>query len=98
MVSFNVVLPRTKYQRLALPPAIVNHLTEEDHVIASLELANHAADKVSGGPFQKRAAFDVVIAIDFGKPIRELRCKSARKMVLICRKDINGKVARFGEI
>ena len=66
-----------KYQWLALPPAVVNHLTEEDHVIASLELANHAADKVSGGPFQQRTPFDTIVAVNFCEPVCELRCKSA---------------------
>ena len=76
----------------------MNHFTKKNDVIASAEFTNHAADEVSGGAFQKRAAFDAVVAVDFGEPIRELRCKSARKMVLICRKDINGKMPRFGEI
>ena len=77
MVRLHVVLPRMKDQRFALPPAVVNHFTEKNDVIASTEFTNHAADKVSGGAFQERAAFDVVAAIDFGEPIRELRCKSA---------------------
>lgn len=69
MVSLHVVLPRMKYQRLALSPAVVNHFTEEDHVVASLEFANHAADKVSCGSFQERATFDVVAAVDIGEPV-----------------------------
>ena len=76
----------------------MNHFTKKNDVIASAEFTNHAADEVSGGSFQKRAAFEAVVAVDFGEPIRELRCKSAGKMVLICRKDINREVARFGEI
>ena len=66
-----------KYERLALPPAVVNHFTKENDVIASVEFTNHAADEVSGGAFQKRATFDAVVAVDFGEPVRELRCKSA---------------------
>jgi len=77
MVGLHVVLPRMKDQRFTLPPAVVNHFTKKNDVIASAEFTNHAADEVSGGAFQERAAFDVVAAIDFGEPIRELRRKSA---------------------
>ena len=77
MVGLHVVLPRMKDQRFTLSPAVVNHFTEKNDVIASTEFTNHAADEVSRGAFQERAAFDVVAAIDFGEPIRELRCKSA---------------------
>ncbi len=98
MVSLHVISPRMKYQRLALSPAVVNHFTEEDHVVASLEFPNHSADKVSCGPFQQRAAFDTIVAVNFCEPICELRCKSAREMVLVRREDIYRKVARFGEI
>jgi hypothetical protein len=77
MVGLHVVLPRMKDQRFTLPPEVVNHFTKKNDVIASAEFTNHAADEVSGGAFQERAAFDVVTAIDFGEPIRELRRKSA---------------------
>ncbi len=87
-----------KYQGFALSPAVVNHFTEEDHVIASLEFANHAADKVSGSPFQQRTPFDAIAAVNLCEPICELRCKSARDMMLVGREDVNRKVARFGEI
>lgn len=63
-------------ERLTLPPAVVNHFTEENDVIPSVEFTNHAADEVCRGAFQERATFDVVAAVDFGEPIRELRCKS----------------------
>ena len=77
MVRLHVVLPRMEDQRLAFPPAVVNHFAEENHVIASVEFANHAADKVSGGAFQQWAAFDAVAALNFGEPVGELGCKSA---------------------
>ena len=77
MVGLHVVLPRMKDQRFTLSPAVVNHFTKKNDVIAPAEFTNHAADEVSGGSFQKRAAFDAVVAVDFGEPIRELRCKSA---------------------
>ena len=60
-----------------MPPAVMNHFTEKNHVIPSAEFTNHAADEVSCGAFEKRTTFDVVAAVDFGEPIRELRCKSA---------------------
>jgi hypothetical protein len=66
-----------KDERFALPPAVVNHFTEENDVIASVKFTDYAADEVSCCAFQERAAFDVVAAVDFGEPIRELRCKSA---------------------
>jgi hypothetical protein len=66
-----------KYQWLALSPVVMNHFTEEDHVIAPLEFADHAANEVGCGPFQQRAAFDAVIAFNFCEPVCELRCKSA---------------------
>lgn len=66
-----------KDERLTLPPTVVNHFTEKNHVIPSAEFTNHAADEVRCGAFQERATFDVVAAIDFSEPIRELRRKSA---------------------
>ena len=87
-----------KDERFTRAPAVVNHFTEEYDVIAPAEFANHSADEVSRGAFQERAAFDVVAAVDCCEPIRELRRKSVRKMVLICCKDVNGKMARLGEI
>ena len=66
-----------KDERFTLPPAVVNHFTEKNDVVASAEFTNHAADEVSCGAFQKRATFDAVAAINFCEPVRELRCKSA---------------------
>ena len=66
-----------KDERFALPPAVVNHFTEENDVIASGEFTNYATDEVSSSAFQERATLDVVAAIDLGEPIGELRCKSA---------------------
>lgn len=67
-------------------------------MVASLEFADHSADKVSGGPFQERTTFDAIVAVNFCEPICELRCKSAGEMVLVRREDINREMARFDEI
>jgi len=85
-------------KRFALPPAVVNHFTQENDVIATVKFSNHAADKVSCGALQERAAFAAVAAVHLGEAIRELRRKSVRKMVLIRRKDINCEMARLAEI
>ena len=77
VVRLHMILPGMKNQRFPLPPAVVNHFTEEYYVIPTLKFSNYPADKVSGRAFQQRAAFDVVAAIDFGEPVRELRGKSA---------------------
>ncbi len=66
-----------KDQRFALPPAVVNHFTEENDVVASAEFTDYATDEVSCGAFQERATPDAVAAIEFGEPVGELRCKSA---------------------
>jgi hypothetical protein len=87
-----------KDERFTLPPAVVNHFAEKNHVIASVEFTDYATDEVSCGAFQERATFDVVAAIDFGEPVGELRRKSARQVVLIRRQDINREMACFGEI
>jgi hypothetical protein len=47
-----VVLARMEDQRLAFPPPVVNHFTEENHVVAASEFSNHSANEVSGGAFQ----------------------------------------------
>ena len=66
-----------KDEWLTLPPAVVNHFTEKNYMIPSVEFTNYAADEVSCGALQQRAIFNGVAAVDFGEPIGELRCKSA---------------------
>ncbi len=66
-----------KDERLTLPPAVVNHFTEENDVIASIKFTDYTTDEVSCGAFQERATFDAVAAIDFGEAVGELRCESA---------------------
>ena len=98
MMRLHVILPRMKDQRLAFPPPVVNHLTEKDDVVAAVEFSNYAADKVSSGAFQQRAAFDAVAAINFGEPVRDLRRKPSGKMMLVRRENVNRKMPCFGEI
>ena len=98
MVRLHVILPRMKDQRLAFPPPVVNHLTEKDDVIAAVEFSNYATDEVSSGAFQQRATFDAVAAFNFGEPVRDLCGKSAGKMMLVRREDVNRKMPRFGEV
>src|ERR1700720_1492204 len=98
MMRLHVILPRMKDQRLALPPPVVNHLTEKDDVIASVEFSNHAADEVSGGAFQQRAALDAVAAVNFGETVRDLGRKPSGKMMLVRRENVNRKMPCFSEI
>jgi hypothetical protein len=98
MMRLHVVLPRMKDQRLALPPPVVNHLTEKDDVIASVEFSNHAADELSGGAFQQRAALDAVAAVNFGETVRDLGRKPSGKMMLVRCENVNRKMPCFGEI
>lgn len=98
MTGLYVVLAGMKDERLAALVSIVDYFAEKNDVIAAPKFSNDAADKVSGGAFQKRAAFDRVTAVKFGEAILDLLGKSARKIVLIGAEDVHRKMACFGEI